>query len=429
MNIRLSFYGQEWSCNSTGGESAPNDWVAFLRIGMGLQLLFFSFSMRNDWLPLFENNASKTVSRDLSEALLSAQSHFIPRLGWLVQGSAALGLSEVAISDIAFVLLLGSGFLLAIGLFCRSAAVGGWFLHLCAVKSAHLMTYGVDNVTTIGLFYLMFAPLPDRLALDCLLKGPVQRNHYLAAACRRVLQVHVCIIYFFSGLTKALGVGWWNGTSLWRSLTSPPYDVISSHVWARLALVLPLLGISVWVLEIGYPIFIWVRKTRLIWFLAIIAMHLAIALAMGLYLFAFVMIVLNLASFGTEALPFLKKITLHERPEFLVWTAFPSPICSRERKSIVPSTLAMYITQANWETSANGAGFMDPTLKPLKTAFEAIRDTAIKALSQIEQSQEERSMRWKCKECEYIKHFTKPVLLETTGRCPRCKSTEFRPIR
>jgi len=71
---------------------------------------------------------------------------------------------------------------------------------------------------------------------------------------------------------------------------------------------------------------------------------------------------------------------------------------------------------------------MDPTLKPLKAAFEAIRDTAVKALSQIEQSQEERSMRWKCKECEYTKHFTKPVPLETAGRCPRCKSTKFRPI-
>jgi lipopolysaccharide biosynthesis regulator YciM len=46
---------------------------------------------------------------------------------------------------------------------------------------------------------------------------------------------------------------------------------------------------------------------------------------------------------------------------------------------------------------------MDPTLQPLKAAFEAIRDTAMNALSQIEQSREERSMRWKCKECEYIK--------------------------
>jgi Zn finger protein HypA/HybF involved in hydrogenase expression len=89
---------------------------------------------------------------------------------------------------------------------------------------------------------------------------------------------------------------------------------------------------------------------------------------------------------------------------------------------------ARNITQANWEASAAGIEFMDTALKTLKAAIEAIRDTAIKALSQIEQPQEEHSMRWKCKGCQYIKHFTKPVPLETTGRCPRCKSTEFRPV-
>ncbi|PYJ24046.1 MAG: hypothetical protein DME99_00780 [Verrucomicrobia bacterium] len=88
----------------------------------------------------------------------------------------------------------------------------------------------------------------------------------------------------------------------------------------------------------------------------------------------------------------------------------------------------LYIAQTNSETSANGTESMDSALKPLKAAFEAIRDIAMKALSQIDQPHEERSMRWKCKECQYIKHFTKPVPLETTGRCPRCKSIEFRPI-
>jgi predicted nucleic-acid-binding Zn-ribbon protein len=95
--------------------------------------------------------------------------------------------------------------------------------------------------------------------------------------------------------------------------------------------------------------------------------------------------------------------------------------------TVTPSS-GMYIAQGNWETSANGAGFMDPRLKPLKAAFKAIRDTATKALSQTEQSQEERSMRWKCKQCRYVKHFTNPVPLETAGRCPRCRSTEFRPV-
>ena len=71
---------------------------------------------------------------------------------------------------------------------------------------------------------------------------------------------------------------------------------------------------------------------------------------------------------------------------------------------------------------------MDSTPKTLKATLEAIRDMAANALNQIGQSQEEFSMRWKCKECQYLKHFTRPVSLEGVGRCPRCKSTEFRPI-
>jgi rubrerythrin len=71
---------------------------------------------------------------------------------------------------------------------------------------------------------------------------------------------------------------------------------------------------------------------------------------------------------------------------------------------------------------------MDSAEQALKAALEAIRDTASNALSQFEPSQEERAMRWKCKACGYMKHFTKAVPLEAAGRCPRCKNTEFRPI-
>jgi predicted Zn-ribbon and HTH transcriptional regulator len=85
------------------------------------------------------------------------------------------------------------------------------------------------------------------------------------------------------------------------------------------------------------------------------------------------------------------------------------------------------VAQDNPETSADGIEFMDST-KALIAALEAIRDMAANALKQLGPSQEEHSMRWKCKGCQYIKNFTKPVPLESAGRCPRCKSTEVRHI-
>src|SRR6266849_4252177 len=78
---------------------------------------------------------------------------------------------------------------------------------------AELLSYGVDNFTIIGLFYLTIAPLPDSMALDARWRGIPTRNPTLHGLHRRVLQFHMCIIYFFGGISKCAGRGWWNGVS------------------------------------------------------------------------------------------------------------------------------------------------------------------------------------------------------------------------
>jgi hypothetical protein len=106
------------------------------------------------------------------------------------------------------------------------------------------------------------------------------------------------LIYFFSGIAKCLGPGWWNGTNLWRALTRPPFDLISADTLVRFKYFLPIAGVAVWSLEIGYPFFIWHRRLRRPWLIAILLMHVGVGITMGMYLFASIMIVLNLAAFG-----------------------------------------------------------------------------------------------------------------------------------
>jgi len=163
---------------------------------------------------------------------------------------------------------------------CRSAAIAAWFLHLSAIKSSALLSYGVDNFTSIGLFYLMLSPLPDHLALDSRWRKWPPKNAQLESFWQRVLQLHLCVIYFFSGLTKLLGSGWWNGESLWRALTRPPFDIVPSEMLIRGKYLFIPLGLGICLLETSYPIFIWPRRTRLIWLVGVIAMHGAIAVLM-----------------------------------------------------------------------------------------------------------------------------------------------------
>jgi hypothetical protein len=214
-----------------------------------------------------------------------------------------VGFSEQTILSLTWFALLIAACCLIAGIFCRTSAVAAWFLHLCVAKSAGLLSYGVDNLMTIGLFYLALSPLPDRHALDSRIWPKPERDPHILGFFLRVLQLHLCIIYFFGGLTKALGAGWWNGNNIWRALTRPPFDILPTETVASWAPVLPAIGISAWLIEILYPVLIWPQKTRRIWLLLICFMHLGIGLLMGMHLFCLVMIVLNLAAFGPSTKP------------------------------------------------------------------------------------------------------------------------------
>ena len=275
-------------------------WLGLLRIGLGLQVLLYALSLRADWNYLFAGPGEGLIGRALPEALLSTESPLVPRLGWIVTLATRTGLSEsTALSIVWWILLFACG-CLVIGIFSRTSSILAWFVHLCAAESGGFISYGVDNFMTIGLFYLMLSPLPDRYSLDQRWRKLPSKNQRLLGFFRRVLQVHLCLIYFFGGVAKCLGSGWWDGSNLWRALIRPPFNLIAPEILIRLKYLFPVAGIVICLLEISYPVFIWNRRTRGIWLMFICVMHLAIGLTMGMYLFAFIMIVLNIAAFGPK---------------------------------------------------------------------------------------------------------------------------------
>ncbi|MDQ6655528.1 MAG: HTTM domain-containing protein, partial [Verrucomicrobiota bacterium] len=235
----------------------------------------------------------------LAERILATESPLIPKLSWLVAAAEHLHASESSALWIIWAALLVAGIALTAGFACRASAIALWLLHLAVAKSGALSAYGVDNFMTIGLFYLMVAPLPDRAALDRKLRPHASPpDPRLLGFFRGVLQVHLCFVYFFAGLAKALGSGWWDGTNLWRALSRPPFNIISPDLLAHASFLLPPLGVAIVAIELGYPIFIWLRQTRLVWLVLVCGMHVGIAFTMSMHLFGLVMIILNVAAFG-----------------------------------------------------------------------------------------------------------------------------------
>src|SRR5207249_9430321 len=82
------------------------------------------------------------------------------------------------------------------------------------------------------------------------------------------------------------------------ALTIPPFRFVDPELVLQYKQFLPAAGLTICLLEFCYPFFIWSRRTRIAWLVGICGMHLMIAATMGMFLFAFVMIILNLAAFA-----------------------------------------------------------------------------------------------------------------------------------
>src|SRR6266700_7110247 len=124
---------------------ASDQWLAVLRLGLGLQVMLYCLSLRNDWHQMLSGAGSGFINREFTESLLTNDGPVIPRLGWVVALGSQLGLAEKTILSITWILLFCAGCGLLLGLFCRTSAITAWFIHLCAAKSGDFLTYGMDN--------------------------------------------------------------------------------------------------------------------------------------------------------------------------------------------------------------------------------------------------------------------------------------------
>src|SRR2546423_10148180 len=84
-------------------------WLSILRIGLGVQVLLYVFSLRSDWNYLLGGTGRGLISRDLTEALLSLESPMTPRFGWFISLAKQLGIDETAVLSLAWCLLIPGG--------------------------------------------------------------------------------------------------------------------------------------------------------------------------------------------------------------------------------------------------------------------------------------------------------------------------------
>ncbi len=179
---------------------------------------------------------------------------------------------------------------LLFGLFTRYAAGIALILQLIIFRSFAPFNYGYDFFLTMSLFYCLVFPVGRYFSVDAkIFKRPLEVNFNY----RRVIQIHLAIAYFFSGIAKGLDIGWWNGNSVWKAIAS-----VDNSFYSFYPLLLTIVGIGTVLLEFLYPFLVYKKMTRKYTIAAVILMHTSIAVMMDLYAFSAMMIVWNVAAFG-----------------------------------------------------------------------------------------------------------------------------------
>jgi hypothetical protein len=266
--------------------------LAVFRIGLAVVLLAQAFALAPQILELYGNDGLvqwRVVDRAIPFG--------VPRLRWLAALLAPLGMSEAGCVRAVFWMYVGGlGFLL-VGWRTRLAAVTAWLGHMMLSMSGNAAIYGVDQFAHIGLFYCVWMPIGAAFSVDALGKGESGAPTSSARLALRVLQIHLCIVYFSSGVEKATGIQWWNGEAVWRALMRPDLGQFNVAWFAETPWLARIACWSTLLVEVGYAFLIWPRRTRTAWGVATVGMHLGIAIGMGLVSFSAVMAVFNMAAF------------------------------------------------------------------------------------------------------------------------------------
>lgn len=268
--------------------------LLFFRVSVSLICLLHFFAIWFDFDLLYRQNG--IVPSEVAGLLKQT---WIPSFGqiesWFNHTFGIQGQETALLFKAIFICTCLS---LACGFMTRPSAILLLFLHLVLIKGSDLYAYGIDNFKTIVLFYCCIFPVGKQFAVDNVIFG---RNVILhPTPYRRILQIHLCFVYFFSGLEKLMGYNWHNGESIWKALHLPFFSTdLSFHIDSLGAypLVFVILGWGVILIELGYPFFMYYRKTRTLWLILTVLLHLGILLGLSLYFFSALMIILNIAAF------------------------------------------------------------------------------------------------------------------------------------
>jgi hypothetical protein len=158
--------------------------------------------------------------------------------------------------------------------------------------------FGLDQINAMLTLYLAIGPSGQALSVDRVFAGwrrgwAESRPAPSAGAnlALRLINVHMCIVYFFAGVSKLQGESWWTGEAIWGAFANREYQSIDMtwlawHPW----LVNLMTHVSIlW--EVSFCVLIWRPRLRPLMLAGAVVLHVGIGACLGMWTFGLIMLV------------------------------------------------------------------------------------------------------------------------------------------
>lgn len=196
---------------------------------------------------------------------------------------------------------------LMLGWRTRLASIIAWLATISYVNRVPGALFGLDQVNGMLAMYLAIGPSGSDFSVDRWLHSrrtgralPPQPSVGANIAIR-LIQLHMCVIYFFAGLGKLQGVSWWDGTAMWLAFANLEYQSLDMTWLARWPLLVNFMSHVTVYWEIFFCVLVWPRLTRPLMLLVAVPLHLGIAICLGMPTFGLAMLI-GCASFISPTL-------------------------------------------------------------------------------------------------------------------------------
>lgn len=191
--------------------------------------------------------------------------------------------------------------LLTVGLWTRVTSILACVITISYCHRLVGTQFGLDQVNALLATYLAIGPCGAVYSLDRWLAtrkagvAPPVPASVSANIAVRLIQVHMCVIYLFGGISKMRGETWWDGTAVWRALANYEYQSMDMLWLVQYPFIIALASHLTVFWETFYCVLIWPRATRPFFLAMAVAIHGGIALFLGMVTFGLAMIIANIA--------------------------------------------------------------------------------------------------------------------------------------